>query len=185
MKILLLGSIGCGKSTQAQILADDLGFDYIRSGDLVREKAHEATTEGRECKECLENGHLVSDLIIAPLVQARLEERQSKGQHNFIFDGYIRRLSQLKVWDPEYDLVVFLKVPEATVRERLAKRERTDDKPEIIEERLKVYHQETEPVIQYYQKKGILWTIDASGTIEQVTKKIEEHFKEIKERYGR
>lgn len=182
MRILLLGSIGSGKSTQAQILADDLGFDYIRSGDLAREKALEDTDEGRAVNEAVHSGHLVADEIIAPIVEKRVKEKESAGQHNFIFDGYIRRLSQLEIFDPKYDQVVYLKLPEEMVRERLLHRNREDDSPEVIEERLKVYHEETEPLIRHYKSQGILTVIDASGSIEDVTKNIEDFFKPIKER---
>ena len=183
MKLLLLGSIGSGKSTQAKILAEDLGFNYIRSGDISREKSLEDTPEGRICKEAVHAGHLVPDEIIAPLVKERVDKEQRLGQINFIFDGYIRRLSQLEIYDPEYDQVVYLELPEADIRERLLHRQREDDSPEVIEERLKVYHAETEPLIRHYENKGILTRIDASGSIEDVTANMENHFKALKEKY--
>ncbi|OGE30869.1 hypothetical protein A2631_04265 [Candidatus Daviesbacteria bacterium RIFCSPHIGHO2_01_FULL_44_29] len=180
MKILLLGSIGSGKSTQAQILADSLGLRLIRSGDLVREKALEDSEEGRICLEMSNSGQLVPDEIVIPMVKKKIQAEVEHGAKGFIFDGYIRRISQLEKFDPQYDMVVFLEVPQRIVKERLLGRERSDDTPEIIEQRLKVYHELTEPVITYYRDQGKLTVIDASGTVEEVTKNIEEHFKDIK-----
>ena len=170
MKVLFLGSIGSGKSTQAQILADLLKYSYIRSGDLVREKAGENSLEGLSCKDALEKGLLAPDEIVAKLVKERLN--QMNNPKGIIFDGYIRRLSQLEVFNPGYDKVIYLSNPEELVRERLEKRERFDDTPDVIENRLKVYHTETEPLIGYFKNKEVLETVDASGSIEDVTEKL-------------
>ncbi|KKQ78365.1 MAG: Adenylate kinase, partial [Candidatus Daviesbacteria bacterium GW2011_GWA1_38_7] len=83
-----------------------------------------------------------------------------------------RRLSQLEVFNPGYDKVIYLSIPEELVRERLEKRERFDDTPDVIENRLKVYHTETEPLIGYFKNKEVLETVDASGSIEDVTEKL-------------
>lgn len=179
MRVLLLGPIGSGKSTQARILSEHLRLRYIRSGDLVREKAHEDSPEGEACKKALESGHLAPDRIVARLVKDKIKELANA--RGFIFDGYIRRLSQLEVFDPHYDQVIYLKVPEKVIKERLLHRNRSDDTPQIIEERLKVYHEETEPLIKYFKRLKKLVMIDASGGVEQITQQIENHFKKLKD----
>lgn len=172
MRILLLGSIGSGKSTQAQILSKDLNFCLIRSGDLVRELAKTHTADGRACLDALKSGHLAPDRIVSALVKQKVNS--NKDAYDFIFDGFVRRLSQLKLFDPKYDLVVYLKLSEEEVLKRLKKRNRRDDTPQIISERIKVYHQETEPLIEYYQKRNLLKVADASFGVYEVTKKLKE-----------
>lgn len=176
MRILFLGSIGSGKSTQAKILSQDLRVGYVRSGDLTREKAKEPTSEGGICRNALHTGHLVPDEIIVPLVRERLA--QDDCREGCIFDGYIRRLPQLRVFDPGYDLVIYLKIPEEIAENRLLARKREDDTLEIIRERLKVYHEETEPLVEYFREQNILVEIDATGSIEEITRLVKASVKE-------
>lgn len=173
MRILLLGSVGSGKTTQADILCRRDGFAYIRSGDLVREEALKDTPLGKICKEALSKGELVADQYVIPLVKAKIKERQLEGFKDFVFDGYIRSLSQLKTFNPEYDLVIYLRVPEMVVKERLLKRERSDDVPGVIEKRLEVYKKQTQPLVTYFKNQGNLREIDAAGSVDEVASQIE------------
>ncbi len=173
MRILLLGSVGSGKTTQADILCQRDGFAYLRSGDLVREESGKETTLGKICKEALSKGELVADEYVIPLVKAKIAQLESQGYKKLVFDGYIRNLSQLKAFNPEYDLVIYLEVPEEVVKQRLLKRERSDDVPGVIEKRLEVYRQQTQPLVTYFQNKGKLIKIDASGSVNEVAAQIE------------
>lgn len=177
MHILMVGPIGSGKSTQAKILSQELGLTLIQTGELVRKKSQEDSEEGRQVRETMEKGSLVSDEIMAQLLKEELAKDHAQ---SVLLDSYPRRLSQLDVYDPGIDKVVYLRLPDAVLEERLLARKRVDDKPEIIENRLKVYHEETEPLLDFYEKQGKLITIDGVGTLEEVTKRIEELLPEFR-----
>jgi adenylate kinase len=170
MKILITGPIGSGKTTQAKLLADYLGLCLVKTGVLVREKAQEDSETGRLCRQMSTAGDLVPDEIVATLVKEKLEFANC--QKGAVVDGYARRLSQLQHFDPRFDKVLFLDVTEAQLRERLLKRGREDDAPNIVQERFKVYHQETYPVIEYYRQQNRLITINGSGDINEVARRI-------------
>src|SRR5690242_12453474 len=104
MHILMVGPIGSGKSTQAKILSQELGLTLIQTGELVRKKAQEDSGEGHIVRETMEKGLLVSDEIMAQLLQEELAKDHTNG---VLLDSYPRRLSQLEVFDPGIDKVVY------------------------------------------------------------------------------
>ncbi len=166
----VMGPQGSGKTTQAKLIADKLGLCFISSGDLVREKSHHDDEVGREVKRLLDIGEMTSDELAADLVKQEIE----KCPGGYVMDGYPRRVTQLQVWDPEFDKVFYLEMEDDEVTNRLLKRGREDDTPELIEERLELYHLRTEPVLKCYQDKGNLIKIDGHGTIEQIHAQIME-----------
>ena len=176
MHILMVGPVGSGKSTQAKILSEELNLILIQTGELVRKKAQEDTDEGRMVKETMEKGHLISDEIMAQLLKEELTKDGSKG---ILIDSYPRRLSQLQVFDPGIDKVVYLNLPDQILEERLLARKRVDDKPQIIENRIRVYHEETEPLLEYYEKQGKLITIDGTGSLDEVKNRIKQYVPEL------
>lgn len=166
MRILFVGPVGSGKSTQARLLADHLGIPLIDTGSILRKKAQEKDQGGEIIKEAIRKGVLVDDDIAARVIYERINELDtSKG---FVMDGYPRSLEQLKFFDPEFDKVIYLDLPDDLVKERLRKRGREDDTKEVIETRLKSYHQHTYPILKHYRDLGILTEIDASQTIDQI-----------------
>ena len=170
MKLLIAGLPGSGKTTQARILAAAWEIPLISTGTILREMAKDDSPKAKRIHEELLSGQLVDDDLVAELIKDRLS--QADAQNGFIIDGYPRSLEQLKLFDPFYDQVVYLRVSEEVVEERLLGRGREDDKVEIIEERFEVYHHETEPLIEYFKEKGLLESVDGSGTIEEVTSRI-------------
>ncbi len=170
MKILINGPQGSGKTTHAKIIAEKFKLCFIKTGDMVREKALENSKDGKKLKKALDRGGLADDKIIAHLVENELARPNCRD--NFVMDGYPRRLAQLKIFDPKFDKVFYLDLSDELAVKRMLKRGRSDDVPDLIKERLRLYHQVTEQVLRYYQEEGILIKIDAAGTIKEVSKEI-------------
>lgn len=163
MKILLIGPQGSGKSTQAKLLAEDLRLPYLSTGDIFREM-------GEEIKQILDQGKLVDDQTTSKIVEEKLKE--SKYQNGFIFDGYPRTLEQIRLFDPGLDKVIYLDLPDQEATKRLLARGREDDTKELIAERLRNYHLQTDPILDYYKKKGILSSVDGMGSIKEIQSRI-------------
>lgn len=176
MKILITGPQGSGKTTQAQLLADKLGLSFASAGALLREEAEKDTIEGRSLKEDMEAGKLVDDSLAAKILRGQLGKPQY--QKGFVLDGYPREFAQLKHFDPEFNIVFYLDVPDEVVKKRLVARGREDDTPEIIEERLAIYHRLTEPVLDYYKDQNKLIKVDGTKSIKEVAGEIAEKFAE-------
>jgi adenylate kinase len=163
MKILLIGPQGSGKSTQGKLLAQVLGLPYLSTGDIFRRM-------GGEIKQILDQGKLVDDKTTSLIVEEKLKERQYSS--GFIFDGYPRTLEQMRLFDPGFDKVIYLDLPDDKASERLLARGRADDTKELIAERLKHYHQQTDPILDYYKQKGILFSVDGMGSIQEIQQRV-------------
>lgn len=170
IRVMLAGPQGSGKTTQALIIAGKLGLSLIKNGDLIRHKVSEDNPESRALKKIVDAGELIPDEITSGLVKQAVEEHQNSV--GFIIDGYPRTLEQLPFYDPEFTQVIFLRIPEDVGIERLIERGRGDDTPEVIKARLAWYHSETEPVLDYYRKKGLLIEVDGTADIDHVTENI-------------
>jgi adenylate kinase len=170
VKVLVAGLPGSGKTTQAKIISKKLGVPLVSTGSILREIAKEKTTRAKRINEVLMSGQLVDDDLVKDLVKERVSKKDC--QEGFVADGYPRSLEQLKLFDPVYDRVIYLRVSEELVEKRLLSRGRLDDKSDVIEERFEVFHHETEPLIENFKKLGILVSVDGSGSIEEVADKI-------------
>lgn len=168
MKILLIGPQGSGKSTQAKLLADFLKVPYISTGDIFREIAD--TRQGKRIRQVLESGRLVDDATTSEIVKMRV--KQPDCQSGYILDGYPRNLEQVRLFDPGFDKVIYLKLSDQEATKRLLARGREDDTEESIAQRLRLYHKLTDPLSDYYQRQGLLLEIDGQGTIEEIQKKL-------------
>ncbi len=165
----MVGPVGSGKSTQAQLLADKLGLPIISAGNLLRNLAATDTEMGRIVNEAIHHGKLVEDHVVVSVIKTAIDEVETKG---LISDGYPRTIEQLELFDPHYDQVFFLSLSDEEVKKRLLHRHRQDDKPEIIETRLKEYYGHTLAIVKYYKDQGILIDIPANQTIDQVANQI-------------
>lgn len=166
IKILFIGPQGSGKSTQAKLLAEYLNIPYISTGDIFREISTKDSEGGKRIKEILDEGRLVDDETTSELVKQRV--KQIDCQNGFILDGYPRTLKQIELFNPEFDRVFYLELTDEQASKRLMKRRREDDTEQLIAARLKNYHMVTDPILEYFRRKGLLRPIDGSGTIEQI-----------------
>ncbi len=178
MKILLFGPQGSGKSTQGKLLATYLSIPYISTGDIFRAIASEQSAEGDKVRTILTNGKLVDDATTSDLVKKQLA--QTRFNSGFIMDGYPRTIEQVNLYEPEFDIVIYLDAPKDVLVERLLSRGRTDDAKEAIEERLTHYFNLTEPLLIYYQKKGILQKINGIGEIDEIQKRVRDLISQTK-----
>lgn len=167
MKVILLGPQGSGKSTQAKMLANYLSVPYIEMGQLLRDKQNDTDEDAKVIREAMETGTLVSDNKITIRT---LNQRLSKPDcvNGFVLDGYPRNEEQINNLPEGIDKAIYINIPDDKAVRRLSQRGRDDDKPEIIQKRLDVYHQETEPSLSHFRDKGMLLEIDGTPSIEDV-----------------
>lgn len=177
MQIILFGGPGAGKGTQAQKISQFYKIPHISTGDMLRETTQEKSPLAHKIKEIMQQGELVSDDLLKEIVGVRLEK--SDCRDGFILDGYPRTLRQahdlediLKKSQKKIDMVLYFKVHEEELIRRLSQRGRADDTLETIKNRLSVYVSTTRPVLDFYQEKGLLYTVQGVGEIETVFEKI-------------
>ena len=205
MKIILLGPPGSGKGTQGDLIQKKYSFPKISTGDLLRDAVERGTPLGKRATMDMNQGLLVSDVIVISLLRERIEEPDCR--ESCILDGFPRNLAQAydleRMDDGSSVIVIDIHLDEEEVVDRLSARricsrcqtiynlsllklqeegrcdicggsliQREDDKPEVIKERLRVYHDETEKLIDYYQKKGLYNRVDGDGDIETVFHRI-------------
>ena len=173
MRVLLIGPQGSGKSTQADLLSQHLGVPKISTGDIFRKLREEDSEEGKRIKGIYDAGQLVDDQTTSKIVEKIVIEKSYK--NGFVMDGYPRTLEQLKTFDPSFDKAIYLNVPKNEVVRRLLLRGRADDTEELISKRLELYYQQTQPLLDYYQKQGILTEVDGMGDIQKVLDEIKKY----------
>ncbi|HXY44515.1 MAG TPA: nucleoside monophosphate kinase [Acidimicrobiales bacterium] len=177
MHLILLGAPGSGKGTQGSLLAEHFGAQHISSGQLLRAHLGDATAFGKRIEDYVRTGELVPDEVVLELLRPAVTAAVADG--GYVLDGFPRTLRQAELAFREAvpmgataDAVVYLAVPDEIVRQRLAGRSegRVDDgSSEVTERRLRIFHAETEPLLDYYRSRGLLVTIDAAGPAEEVT----------------
>ena len=181
MRLVLLGPPGSGKGTQAARLKDHLQVPHISTGDLLRAEVAAGSKLGLEAKEVMARGDLVSDAILLGMLEDRFSRDDTR--NGFILDGYPRNLAQadalgklLQRIGQKFDAAVQLDVPNDLLVERIAGRAkaegRADDSPESVRTRLKVYDDQTAPVIDYYRQQGELTVVNGVGELDDVFARI-------------
>jgi adenylate kinase len=152
-------------------LAEKLQIPHLSTGELFRQNIDNGTKLGLEAKRYLDAGDLVPSELTNELVDDRLSNSDAAG--GFILDGYPRSVQQAKALHDmlerrgtQLDAVLEFRVPEDVLLERLKARGRADDTDEVILNRMKVYRDETAPLIEYYSSE--LKTVDAVGTVDEV-----------------
>jgi adenylate kinase len=176
--ITLLGPPGSGKGTQAECLGQQRGFVALATGDLLRAARAAGTDLGRQASEYMDRGDLVPDEVIVAMIRDELESLDEKP---VLLDGFPRTVAQadalagaLEERGRTLDAAVLIDVPDDVVVERISRRhqDRDDDTPETAKERLRVYHRETEPLVEYYRERGLLHRVDGEGDADAVNAEI-------------
>lgn len=178
---MILGAPGSGKGTQGKILADRLGIPQVSTGDLLRAAMKQGTPLGLKAKGFYDQGLLVPDELIFGLIQEILDSPPAaKG---VLMDGFPRTIPQAEAVDrmlaakqARVDRVILLEVPETELVQRLlgraAKEGRADDNIESITQRLKVFQQQTAPLIAFYEGRGIVKRVNGLGSVEEITSRM-------------
>ncbi len=194
--IILLGAPGAGKGTQAAMIAEEFKVPHISTGDILRRNMKEGTPLGLKAKAFVESGGLVPDEVVIGLVEDRLSQDDCK--NGYILDGFPRTIAQAEALDKvaRIDLAINIDVPFETIIDRLGGRRvcvcgetyhvsmlngettckrcgkelfiRDDDKPETVKNRLRVYSDQTQPLIDYYRSQNKVVDIEANGTKEEI-----------------
>jgi len=177
MKIILIGIQGAGKSTQGNLLSEKLGIPYLSTGHIFREMAKEKTPAGRYIKETINAGILIPDDKTIEIVNEYLGRPEY--EKGYILDGFPRTTAQVEAFKEKIDKVIYLKVSDKEALWRIAGREdnREDETLQAIKKRIASFHEFTEPVIDFYRKKGLLIEVDGEKDIEDIHKEILENLK--------
>lgn len=185
MRILILGPQGSGKGTQAKLIAASHGVPHVATGDILRAAIAAESELGRRVQPILERGDLVPDELMVDLIRARLAE-----EDGFVLDGFPRTVPQSEALDAmleeigkPLDVVLLLEVSDDVSLERLLERRaaegRSDDAPEAIRNRLRLYHELTEPVVERYRSEGTLVAVDGERTVAKVAQSIEDALAQV------
>ena len=188
MRLILLGPPGAGKGTQAQRLVGKHGIVQLSTGDMLRAAVSAGTPVGLKAKDIMARGALVPDEVVVGIVSDRIDEPDAK--NGFILDGFPRTVPQAQALDRmlaekglKLDAVIELRVDEEALLERIRTRIaqmqargekiRADDNPESLKTRLGAYRMQTEPLLDYYGKKGLVRSVDGMASIQAVTEAID------------
>lgn len=173
MRMVFIGPPGAGKGTQAERLVQTYKMAHLSTGDMLRAARDAKTEVGLKAEKFMSSGALVPDEIIVDIIAERLQGTDC--QAGYLLDGFPRTIAQAEALDrmlaekkTPLDVVLELQVPEEELFRRLAGRGRADDKPDVIRQRLVAYRKQTEPLLEYYTRSGLLKSIDGLGTVDEI-----------------
>lgn len=175
--VVFFGPPGSGKGTQAVRLSSTLGIPQISTGDLLRSNVANGTELGKTAKPVMESGALVPDDLVIRMLKERIEEPDAAT--GALFDGFPRTVLQAEALEHllteegrALTAVLFIDVPDPVIVERLVRRAvvegRSDDTPETVAARLRVYRDKTEPLAELYRTRGLFHRIDGDREVEAV-----------------
>ena len=196
MNLIFLGPPGAGKGTHAQRLMNELNIPQISTGDILRKAIRNETATGLEAKRYIEAGQLVPDEVVINIVKERLQEKDCENGYILDgFPRTVPQAEALATF-AEIDAALNLSVPDEMIVQRLSGRrvcpacggtyhiislkgsdvcpacgekviQRKDDMPETVQARLRVYAEQTAPLVEFYEKRGLLRTVEGTGTVEE------------------
>ncbi|HVC40280.1 MAG TPA: adenylate kinase [Candidatus Dormibacteraeota bacterium] len=175
--LALFGPAGSGKGTQAAFLERELGVEHIATGEMLREERHSGSELGQTLAAYLDAGKLVPDEVIVAMIRHRLGDPPADS--GFVLDGFPRTVAQARSLqemlanvDRPLELALVLEVPTEQLISRLARRakleNRSDDTPDVIAERLRIYHNQTEPVLEHLALSVPVRRVDGARPVGQV-----------------
>ncbi len=184
MNLILLGPPGAGKGTQAEHLVNNFGLVQLSTGEMLRAAVAAGTKVGKKAKKIMDRGDLVPDDVVVGIISDRMDEPDCA--NGVIFDGFPRNVAQAKALDKmlakkklSLDIVLEIRVDDEILISRIETRaaetggQRADDNAETLKQRLVVYHEQTAPLLPYYEKKGKLTVIDGMNAIDEVASEID------------
>ena len=181
MHVMILGAPGSGKGTQGKILAGHLGIPQVSTGDLLRAAVKAGTPLGKQAQGYMDKGLLVPDEVIIGLIREILDSDTGRG--GVLMDGFPRTVAQAEAVDRilgeegnRVDHVALLEVDGQELVQRLlaraAKEGRSDDNLESIQRRLRVFHEQTEPLLAYYEAQGVVRRVAGMGDIDAIQQRL-------------
>lgn len=182
MNIVIFGAPGSGKGTQSEKLIERYGLHHISTGEVLRDHIARKTPIGQIAKTYINQGQLIPDSLMIRILE-EIIENEPKAQKGVILDGFPRTIAQAEALDRfmakhgcEVEHVIGLEVPEDELIDRMIKRGqqtgRADDNPETIKNRLKVYHESTTPLREFYKNAGKYRKINGSGSVNDIFEEI-------------
>ena len=181
MNLLIMGPPGVGKGTQAKIIKNELKIAHLSTGEILRKEIEMGTKVGLIAKDYIDKGQLVPDQILLDIINDRIVLPDCN--NGYLLDGFPRTLGQanglekiMRSLNHSLDMAISLTADEDELINRLIKRGRksgrTDDTPEVIRKRQKIYWVQTAKILDFYQNKNLLKNIDGLGKINEITNRI-------------
>jgi adenylate kinase len=181
LNIIIFGAPGSGKGTQSEKLTKKYGLEHVSTGDILRAEIEAGTEFGRIADSFISKGNLIPDEVMISKLEVLMEKKN--GAKGYILDGFPRTIAQGKALntmmdkhDEKVTIVISLEVEEEELINRILKRGeisgRSDDNRETVELRLKVYHEQTEPLKNFYIEQGKLVKVPGQGGIDEVFESI-------------
>jgi adenylate kinase len=189
VNFLIFGPPGSGKGTQSIKLAEKFNLTHLSTGDMLRAEIAAGTELGEKMSSIMSKGELVPDEVVIEMIAAKVDS--TKGSAGFLFDGFPRTVAQTEELEAmlnnrgmKIDCMLVLEVDHDELVRRLITRAeisgRPDDKdPAVIENRIDVYKEKTEPIIEYCRKRGIYQPVDGMGTIGEIFGRLSSYIKKL------
>jgi len=182
LNIALFGPPGAGKGTQSEFLIKKYKLFYISTGDLLRDELAAGTKLGKQARDIIAEGGLVSDEIIVQIIEKNI--KSNSDANGFLFDGFPRTYIQAYILEglmiklnSNLDCLISIEVPEKESIKRLLNRGKTsgrsDDNETVIRKRLKEYKEKTLPVLNFYKERNMYYAVNGMQSIPEVTESVE------------